>query len=589
MHTDALIAMASVLLLAAGANAQPGGETAAYRPIRVDAGVFRYPDGEEVALFGANYHPMGWHQFTNMKAAGADFRREIARDLDHMQAMGVQVVRVHFFDRQHANRRGDLIEGEPLAVWDIFLDELDRRGLYLFLTPICWWSSPVALPDAFSAHVSKMGLMYAEEAVAAAERFTQALLTRRNPYTGRALYEEPALAVIEIVNEPWYWPYEAIADPDYDPEWMAQQTDPETLARDLADWRARWEGFLGRRDAAPSSDLYADFQAERMSAFLARMVGAIRATGAEQPIASALFETARNPGVLRAIGESAVDAVSDGWYIGGFDTLHEGVNLLDDWAAQAYDVPEPVRHKARIVYEWDVCRTYDTVGMYPVLARRWRSMGAQIACHFQYDAAITAPFNTDWGPHYLNSQTTPAKAVAFYAAAKAFTATPRGEQYTNPPDDVVFHGTAVSFQHNQVLHVADDEVIHAHPVGAWHPIDLPASPARITGRGDSPYATYTGSGWYRIETVRDSVLRLATTRNAAPTGPVNAPFFDNGTLGVVRVQLDIAQERFGLRLPGWEDYRCTTSTGVPVAVQDGGVFDATPGETYLLYRASGAR
>ena len=265
------------------------------------------------------------------------------------------------------------------------------------------------------------------------------------------------------------------------------------------------------------------------------------------------------------------------------------MNLLSDWAAKAYEAPEPVRRKAKAVYEWDVCRTYDTVGMYPVLARRWRSMGAQIACHFQYDAAITAPFNTDWGVHYLNCEATPAKAVAFYAAAKAFGATPRGEQYAAAQDNMVFHDTAVSFEHDQVLHVTEEEVVHAHPIGQWVPMELPELPARITGRGNSPYVTYTGSGWYRLEAIGDGVMRLTTTRNAMPTAPVDKAFFEGTTLGSPRVQLDSVPVRLGLRLPGWQDYHCATRSGTPVGVGEDGAFEAVPGEVYMLYRTDGAR
>ena len=564
-----------------GTDTQTEGESP-FRDIHVEDGVFRYDDGTEVALFGTNYYPMAWYQFTNMKTTGADFRREIARDLEDMKSMGVEVVRVHFFDRQHTNRQGDLIENEALTVFDIFVDELDRQGLYFYLTPLTWWSSPIALDDAIAANTSKMGMMYVEEAVAASETYLAQLLTRRNPFTGRRLVDEPALAVIEIFNEPWYWPYEAVSDPEFEPGFLADQTTPEVFERDLAYWIELWETYCREKGIEPNRDVYADFQYEHMTRYLDQMITAIRDAGATQPIASALFETYRNPGILRAIAKSDVEAVSDGWYIGGFDTLHEGVNLLEDPMAESYQLPDSVADKARIVYEWDVCRTYNTVGMYPALARRWRSMGAQIVCHFQYDAAATAPFNTDWGVHYLNYEATPAKAAAFLAASRAFAAIPRGEQYPTEPDNVVFHHTAISFEHNQVLHITEDTVIHAHPMGDWAPLDLPESPQHITGRGDSPYVEYTGSGLYHLDRIEPELVRLRTTRNAEPTAPIDNAFFDHTGIGLLRVEFNITPERFRLLLPGWEHFTCTTLNGIPVPVKDG-AFEVIPGETYLLH------
>jgi hypothetical protein len=149
---------------------------------------------------------------------------------------------------------------------------------------------------------------------------------------------------------------------------------------------------------------------------------------------------------------------------------------------------------------------------------------------------------------------------------------------------VVFGGTAFSFRHNQVMHVTPDEVIHAHPVGAWTPIELPASPARVTGRGASPYAEYTGSGLYRLERTAPDTLLLSTTRNAVPAGPVDKAFFDNNDARTPRVHMDINAETFTLRIPGWDHFTCTTASGTPVEVS-GNTFTVIPGEGYQLHRA----
>ncbi|HEY5139447.1 MAG TPA: hypothetical protein VIJ25_09065, partial [Methylococcales bacterium] len=70
------------------------------KPIHVKNGVFLYPDGSEVVLFGTNYYPMGWYQYDNMKAINADFAQAIKKDIADMKACGVQIVRVHVFESE---------------------------------------------------------------------------------------------------------------------------------------------------------------------------------------------------------------------------------------------------------------------------------------------------------------------------------------------------------------------------------------------------------------------------------------------------------------------------------------------------------
>ncbi|HEY5137914.1 MAG TPA: hypothetical protein VIJ25_01145, partial [Methylococcales bacterium] len=459
----------------------------------------------------------------------------------------------------------------------------------MFLTPIAWWYSPSALPDAYSRHVTKMGMMYMEKEVTASENFINQLLNHKNPYTNKKLKDEPCLAVYEIINEPWYWPWEAVSKPDFDPSFLATQTEPQIFQRDLMTWKQMWFNHYTGKDLDPTKENYADFQCEKMSVFLKRMIAAIRRTGAEQPIASALFETYANKkhtntGILRAIGQSEVDAVTDGWYPGGFDTLHEFVNQMPA-EAQAYQLPKEVRHKAKMIYEWDICRTYNTVIMYPAMARRWRSMGAQICCQFQYDSAVTAQYNTDWDAHYFNYETTPAKAVAFKIAAETFAAIPRETQYPTPADNEIFYGTALSFEHKQTLRVTDDQVFYAHSIKDWTPIKLPVAPKLIMGRGDSPYAEYTGSGLCKLEKISDHEIRLTTTPNAMVQGEITKDFFGSGKIDTKKlVVLNTSPQQFKLKFKDW-DINCFDGNNQQVK-NGNNAFEIIPGKTYYLREAN---
>jgi len=554
------------------------------QPIHIENGVFLYPDGNEVALFGVNYLPMSWHQYNNMKALNVDFRHAVRQDISDMKKCGVQVVRVHYFESESCDANGNLVVNDHLRIFDILVDELNRQGIYLYLTPLGWWYSPCELQDAYSRKISKMRMMYGKHALSSSENFINQLLTHTNTFTGKQLKDEPCLGVFEIINEPWYWPYESVTNSNYDPGWIAIQTDPSVIKRDLELWRQMWQNYCKEKHLDFSKENYVQFQYEKMSAFLKRMIDAIRSTGAKQPIASALFEARGNKGILKAIGKSEVDAVTDGWYPGGFETLHENVNQMPA-EAQAYQLPEEVRHKAKMVYEFDICCTYNNVGMYPAMARRWRSMGAQIACQFQYDAAITAPYNTDWGCHYFNYEITPAKTVAFNVASKTFAAVPRDTQYPTPADNEIFSGTAVSFEHRQVLRVTSNEVYYAHSLKDWLPLELPESPKLIVGCDNSPFVEYTGSGLYRLEQISPTEIKLSITKNTIIHKKIDLDFFLKTSLDKPKVTLDNSIQQFQLKLPGWNEFKCIDQKGEEIKVAKR-FFNVIPGSTYFLHNNS---
>lgn len=106
------------------------------RPMHVQDGVLRYPDGTEVALWGVNIYPQSWHQYENMKRLGVDMKATLRQDLDHLQEMGVQVIRMHIFDREITTGTGEILDNEHLDLLDYLVAECSRRGIYLFLTQI---------------------------------------------------------------------------------------------------------------------------------------------------------------------------------------------------------------------------------------------------------------------------------------------------------------------------------------------------------------------------------------------------------------------------------------------------------------------
>jgi len=185
----------------------PIGNPLPLRPMVVRDGVLYYADGGEVALWGVNYYPQSWHQFASMKRLGVDMKATLRQDLDHLQLMGVPMIRIHVFDREISDGQGNLVDNEHLDLLDYLVAECSRRGIYLMFTPIAWWGGPNERPDSFSANTSKPGMMFVPEAKRAAVNYLRQFLNHVNRYTGRVYHEEPCLVLLEVMNEPAYFVY----------------------------------------------------------------------------------------------------------------------------------------------------------------------------------------------------------------------------------------------------------------------------------------------------------------------------------------------------------------------------------------------
>ncbi len=483
--------------------AGPVGPALPFRPMRVVDGVLRYPDGREVALWGANTYPMSWHQYRNMKRLGVDFHKIIDTDLDHMQRMGVEIVRIHVFDREITQRDGSIVDNQHLELLDYVSAGCARRGIYLYLTPIAWWPSPQQRPDAFSGQFSKPGCMFVPEARQAAARYLTQFLTRRNRYTGRPYWQEPHLCLLEVMNEPTYFVYGDLTDTVYD--FRVQGDTEANVNRDLQVLRDEWNDWLQRHTLSGSQAHFSLFRYEQMRRYIREMVGAIRATGATQPVAISYFGV-NGPDITQAIADSECDAITISAYPAGWSRVNDGENLLR--FAESLQLPHVLAHKARLAYEFDNCASNTGGYMYPALAAHFRSAGVQVACQFQYDSIATARWNLDWDNHWLNLYYTPVKAAAFTAGGAAFRAIPRDIQYPAPKDELKVGPMAASFTRNNSLTVIGEAVYHARSLDDWRPISLPAHPRLVTGTGTSPWVECHGGGVYRLERIRPDAYRF---------------------------------------------------------------------------------
>jgi hypothetical protein len=175
--------------------------------IRVKDGHLVKPDGQRFRIWGVNL--TGWSAGSTMLPptnAAPVWAAELAR-------FGINCVRFHFLDRTTHERPQGLIDGdrndslkldpERLDRLDFFIAELKKRGIYsdLNLNVGRNYKAGDGVPDYNLIGVAK-GMTYFGDRLLELQRdYAKQLLTHYNPYTRTTYCNEPAVAIVEIVNE----------------------------------------------------------------------------------------------------------------------------------------------------------------------------------------------------------------------------------------------------------------------------------------------------------------------------------------------------------------------------------------------------
>ncbi len=187
-------------------------------PFAVKDAVIVDQAGKKVKLWGVNYLAPFNHNFVNIQQAGADLRTAIDTDLAHLKLMGVDFIRVHLYDREITDNRGNLIENAHLAAFDYLVEQAYQNGIFMMLTPTVWWntveneknfSENYAYWDltqqpafGFSNYFAKDALLWHPEAIACQQRYLRGLFSHVNAVSRRRLCDYPHIVVIELTNEP---------------------------------------------------------------------------------------------------------------------------------------------------------------------------------------------------------------------------------------------------------------------------------------------------------------------------------------------------------------------------------------------------
>jgi hypothetical protein len=345
------------------------------------------------------------------------------------------------------------------------------------------------------------------------------------------------------------------------------------------------------------------FRYEWVRAYLDRLCAAIRGTGSAKPVVWNLNwprMVAGNEDVFQAAADSAVDGVSFCLYPGQSDMPEHywahpadlsGRNYLPyvakngrEYERLGWALGQRFAKKAKLVYEYETFFNQSSY-LYPAMARVFRSLGVQIACMWTYSLSPAAERMA--GSHHLNFYCTPQKAVSCAIAGEVLAATPRYAplEWTRE-DNLAFGACAVSFTNNLSVWRSADTYMQSRATAL-----APGAPLRtvrhVLACGDSPYASYGGTGIYSVEVGADAV-EIEISPDAEFVWP---PWKGNRKAPWDLVcRLDAATpHRFVLRHPDWPGgvrvWRVEDGQRTPVAAAEGApAFEARPGH-YRIERA----
>lgn len=167
-------------------------------------GHFYFEDGTRARFFGTN---LGG-------ARCAPDKRMAELVAERLSRYGVNLVRLHSIDSQYAKiidySKGNTQTLDPEAMdrYDYLVAQLLKRGIYVYFDLLDYrgFLPGDGVRDADVIQVRwensiKGASIFDERMIELQKSFATALLTHRNPYTGRRYVDEPGLAMQEITNE----------------------------------------------------------------------------------------------------------------------------------------------------------------------------------------------------------------------------------------------------------------------------------------------------------------------------------------------------------------------------------------------------
>jgi hypothetical protein len=449
---------------------------------------------EEVKGFGVNYSVPFAHAYRSGQKLNVDLKGAIDKDVYHFSRLGFDLYRIHVWDTEISDEKGNLLENEHLELFDYLLKKLKERDINFVMTPIAYWGNGWPEPDentpGFSNKYGKARSLTEPGAIKAQENYLAQFLNHVNPHTGVAYKNEPNLIAFEISNEPHHK-----GEPD------------------------------------------------EVQEFIEKMVSAMKSTGSDKPI---FYNVSHSIHLAESYFDAGIDGGTFQWYPTGlgFQKELEG-NLLPN--VNDYHIPfnEVIEENkaAKLVYEFDAADVMKSY-IYPAMARSFREAGIQIGTHFAYDPTYLVFGNTEYNTHYMNLAYTPQKALALMIAGEVFHQVPVNSDFGVYPKNLEFQDFKIDYEKDLAVLNSEEKFIYTNS-NEIQPKSL-KNLKQVAGFGNSEVIKYEGKGAYFLDKLEDGVWRLEVMPDAIL---IDNPFGNNSLEKTVTV-IKWNEWEMSLDLPG---------------------------------------
>lgn len=498
-------------------------------PLRNENGIISDARNRPVRLWGMNWHLPFNHNYVNLKESGRDPMKSIDRDIADFERLGVQLVRIHVYDREICDREGHIVENEQLRILDRLTAKLAEKNILLMLTPVTWWNTVVnqaaqeqmyafwyaGSSDAFgfSNFYSKDALLWHPDALQAQKTYFHEFFTRTNTCTGQKYADTPNLAIVELFNEPFYLRPELIrgedlrGNPAAPMQWFAYSA--PSARKPLLE---KYHRFLADNKLEDTDESIGLFNADIVTDYVTGMYDVIDKAIGRPYLKSHIFYRYSAPETQEAFRKMKIDALNFVFYMNGphgFDSApSEDVNYFDVsrrlCAARKF-LPED--HLSRIVYEFDAPSTRRNYGL-GAAACAFRHWNIGAAAYFNYTPGDVAAWNPGWLIHYLNYLHTPKKAAGYAAAGMIFRDMPSGTSLPDRSDCWRGEHYLIRAEDDLVLFYDGSRLCHSQPVSDGDFQFSENFPDEILAVGSSPYISFEGNGIYRVTKESETLFHV---------------------------------------------------------------------------------
>lgn len=426
-------------------------------------GVMRWSDShKEASFYGVNYTLPFAHAYRAMSYLGQDRKEAIDKDVYHFARLGFNAYRIHVWDVEISDAKGQLLPNDHLDLLDYLIAKLRERNIRVLITTMTNFGN--GYPErnintgAFSYLYDKCKIHSTPAAIEAQKNYIGQFVQHVNPYTKKSYKDDPYIIGFEINNEPCH-----------------------------SDTPKQTEEYINS------------------------MLEALKKAGNKKPV---FYNVSHNMGHVGAYFNTAIKGTTYQWYpiglVAGHTRKGNFLPFVDNYGIP-FSNTKGFAEKAKAVYEYDPADiTYSY--MYPAMTRSFRSQGFQWITQFAYDPIDMAWANTEYQTHFLNLAYTPNKALSMKIAAEVAYSVPMNKKYPKYPNDTVFDKFRVSYAQDLSELNSNDKFFYSNNTNT-RPLSVDHL-QEIAGYGNSPVVKYEGTGAYFLDKLEDGVWRLEVMPDA---------------------------------------------------------------------------